>query len=160
MLKENLLDVLLYLFENYMDSETGFLREEGELSAELLQAGFDQQDIKKAVNWLDELQVALGAYKRSKKLGTDTIRIFSGEECLKISNEARGYVLYLERIGFIDAKSRELIIDRAMTLDGSVVDVMEIKWISLTVLLTQPEHKDKLVRLEALVLKDQGYIRH
>ncbi len=160
MQKENLLDVLLYLFENYMDSESNQLNEPSELSVELLKAGYDPEDIQRALNWLDELQVSLGDFKRTKKLGIDTIRIFSVEEQLKLSCDARNYLLYLEKLGFIDAKTREVIIGRAMSLSELSIDVQEIKWISLTVLLTQPEHKDKLARLEALVLNDQGYVRH
>ncbi len=158
--KESLLDVLLYLFEAYMDSEIHLTEEPSVLSRELRQAGFTQDEIKKALVWFDELQVSLGAFKKSKRLGSQTIRVFSCAEEFKLTREARDYLLYLESVGFVDAKSRELIIDRAMTLDGSVVDVAEIKWMSLTVLLTQPDQKDRLAHLEALVLNEQGYVRH
>lgn len=160
MLKENLLDVLLYLFENYMDSESGLMEKPAELTAELMHAGYDSNDIKRAFKWLDELQVALGNFNPSSKITLSTVRIFNTAEQFKINDEARNYILYLEKLGFIDAKSRELIIDRAMSLDEISVNIQEIKWISLTVLLTQPEHKDKLARLEALVLNDQGYVKH
>ncbi len=160
MQKENLLDVLLYLFENYMDSESDLMEKPSELTAELLHAGYDGNDIKKALKWLDELQVALGDFNTSSITSISAVRIFSAAEQFKINDEARNYILYLEKLGFIDAKSRELIIDRAMSLDEHTINVQEIKWISLTVLLTQPERRDKLALLEALVLSDHGYVTH
>ena len=160
MQKENLLDVLLYLFENYMDSESDLMEKPAELTAELLHAGYDSNDIKRALKWLDELQVGLGQWNPSTNVSISAVRIFSAAEQFKINDDARNYVLYLEKLGFIDDKSRELIIDRAMSLDEHSINVQEIKWISLTVLLTQPERRDKLALLEALVLNDHGYVKH
>lgn len=161
--KESLLDVLLYLFENYMDADHETFHQSqrtDDLSRDLLQAGFEYKEIQRALRWIDELQIALGDFNRANALRFDVVRVYSAEEQIRITDQARNYIFYLERLGFIDAKSRELIIDRALTLEERVIDVNEIKWIALTVLLTQPEKKDKLAQLEALVLSEHGYIRH
>lgn len=159
--KDSLLDVLLYLFEHYAEADqAGAIHQVDELSEDLLQAGFDHREIKRALAWLDELQISLGHFNQEKASSTGALRFYSIEESMRITEKARDYLLYLERLGFIDVFSRELIIDRAMTLEHSIVDVNEIKWLALTVLLTQPSKRDKLAHLEALVLNEHGYVRH
>ena len=53
-MKENVLDVLMYLFQNYMDdAETDPDRES--IQTELLAAGFPSREIQQAFEWLDGL---------------------------------------------------------------------------------------------------------
>ena len=52
---DSMVDVLIYLFENYMDGEGQPPANQGELEDELTQAGFSAAEIGKALCWLDEL---------------------------------------------------------------------------------------------------------
>jgi Smg protein len=54
-MKENVLDVLIYLFENYMFDEDEYEPDQETLVLELSQAGFDQAMIDRAFNWLENL---------------------------------------------------------------------------------------------------------
>ena len=54
-MKETILDVLLYLFENYFYEDPDAVRDRESLQAGLLQAGFSPTEISKAFDWLDEL---------------------------------------------------------------------------------------------------------
>ena len=54
-MKENMLDVLMYLFENYMNDEIEFSTDEDALRSELLDAGFHKAEISKAFDWLEGL---------------------------------------------------------------------------------------------------------
>src|SRR5690606_40408022 len=54
-MKENLLDVLLYLFENTLDEDTDFDPDRERLLAELEDAGFHRADIHRAFDWLEGL---------------------------------------------------------------------------------------------------------
>ena len=54
-MNENVIDVLIYIYENYMDGEESVPTDQIILEEELVQAGFPQGEIKKAFNWLDEL---------------------------------------------------------------------------------------------------------
>ena len=54
-MKENMLDVLLYLFENYMIEGQEFQPDQETLSVELAQAGFADREINKAFDWLEDL---------------------------------------------------------------------------------------------------------
>ena len=55
MMKENMLDVLMYLFENYMDEGPEFSPDQETLATELYQAGFPRGEINKAFSWLEDL---------------------------------------------------------------------------------------------------------
>ena len=54
-MKENVIDVLMYLFETYVDIDENSETDQSELRLELLQAGFSDGEIENALLWLDEL---------------------------------------------------------------------------------------------------------
>ena len=54
-MKETILDVLLYLFENYFYDDPDAVRDRDSLQAGLIQAGFTPTEVSKAFDWLDEL---------------------------------------------------------------------------------------------------------
>ena len=47
-MNENLIDVLIYIYENYMDSEESVPVDQVTLEEELLQAGFQEGEVSKA----------------------------------------------------------------------------------------------------------------
>ena len=56
MMKENVLDVLMYLFENYLDDDDNETEADREtLTVELEEAGFAKLEINKAFDWLENL---------------------------------------------------------------------------------------------------------
>ena len=54
-MKENVLDVLMFLFENYLYDEPEDVMDRDSLEENLHQAGFTNGEIDKAFNWLDGL---------------------------------------------------------------------------------------------------------
>ena len=52
---ENVIDVLIYIYETYMDGDQPVPADHVLMQEELLEAGFKQGEIKKAFDWLDEL---------------------------------------------------------------------------------------------------------
>lgn len=48
-------DILMYLFENYIHSESEIFVEENVLTDELRKAGFNNSEIFKALDWLEQL---------------------------------------------------------------------------------------------------------
>ena len=56
-MKEGVLDILIYLFENYMDDAEPYPRpDRALLTEELEHAGFEGADINRALQWLDGLR--------------------------------------------------------------------------------------------------------
>ncbi len=54
-MKENVLDVLMYLFETYVDTEEDPEPDQNELRLELSKAGFGDAEIDRALEWLEGL---------------------------------------------------------------------------------------------------------
>jgi Smg protein len=155
---ENVIDVLIYIYENYMDGEEAVPADQIMLEEELVEAGFPKGEIQKAFNWLDELAWRQG----SLELGTGanrSIRVFTDAERRRLDLEIQGMLLYLEQAGILDQRSRELVIERAMALDTEELNADDLKWIVLLVLLNQPGQESAFALMEELVYNgDPGYL--
>ena len=111
-MKENMLDILMYLFEHCLDSETGVMPEESVLRGHLDDAGFQHQEIDKAFAWLEALANAR-EHNFDDQLGSNrSIRVYATQEQLRLDRECRGFMQFLEHTGVLDPVNRELVIDR------------------------------------------------
>ena len=135
-MKESILDVLLYLFEHYFTEDADPVRDRDSLQNGLIQAGFSPTEISKAFDWLDALAQQRPTAADPRVDGP--VRVFHGPELDKLDLECRGFLLFLERHGVLDAQQRELVIDRAMALDQDTLDLDDLKWVVLMVLFNQP----------------------
>jgi Smg protein len=159
-MKENVLDVLMYLFENYMDDGPEFNPDQETLTDELTQAGFPRAEVNKAFAWLEGLATLRDRGERLPGGSTRALRVFSEAEQRKISLEARGFILFLERSGVLDAHTRELVIDRVMALDTDEIDGEQLKWVILMVLFNQPGQEQAYAWMEDLVFDGVGEHLH
>ncbi|MEM7612073.1 MAG: DUF494 domain-containing protein [Pseudomonadota bacterium] len=152
-MKENVLDVLMYLFETYVDTDEQAESDEDQLRDELSRAGFHDSEIEHALTWLDGL-----ASNNDLKLHnpqTDRgMRVFRDEEMARIDVDGRGYLLYLEQIGILLPEQRELVIDRLLALDAQEIDIEQIKWVVMMVLFSQPGQEQAFSRMEDLVFDE------
>ena len=158
-MKQTVLDVLIYLFENYIDDDIDFSVDRALLQKDLTEAGFDDGQVVKAFDWLQTLasQAETGGARRT---GERTIRVFTSEEEDKLDVECRGFLLLLEQIGVLDPHGRELVLDRVMALESDDIDLEQLKWVILMVLFNQPGHEDAFVWMEDLVLDELGGSLH
>ncbi len=152
-MKENVLDILMYLFEHCLDSETGAMPEQNSLREHLDSAGFQNQDIEKAFNWLDELSNARES-SFSSPLSGRSLRVYCSQEITKMDAECRGFMIFLEQTGVLDPNTRELVIDRAMALETQEIDLPQLKWVILMVLFNQPGHEAAFAWMEDLIFDE------
>lgn len=157
-MKENVLDVLMYLFDNYLDDDTEIQPDREILRIELEEAGFERSEVLKAFNWLETL--ASEPTKGPERSGRHALRIFHPEEILRLDTESRGFLMYLEQSGILNAGQRELVIDRIMALDSFEIDIDQVKWIILMVLFNQPGQEQAYARMEDLVFEDSAGAMH
>lgn len=141
-------EVLVYLFENYYQTES--YPDHGTLSRKLSAAGFENEDISDALDWLKGL-----AHHTENPLppafdASNSQRAFSGTEMTKLSTESRGFLVFLESAGILTPVLREMIIERAMALEGDVVGLEKFKVIALMVLWTRRGSVDTLILDELL----------
>ncbi len=153
-MKENVIDVLAYLFETYTDPDVEDEPDRESLRDELEQAGFHDSEIDKALDWLDGLTAQeLSEFNNPSNM--KAVRIFTDMEQLHLDTASRGYIMYLEQIGILTHAQRELVIDRLMALGAGDIDIEKIKWVVLLVLFSQPGYEAAYARMENLVFEDR-----
>jgi Smg protein len=152
MMKESVLDVLMYLFESYVESPDEPEPSRYELKRELGRAGFHDREIDRALEWLDSLSTTDGTNAPQNT----AFRLFDTVEQERLDSASRGYLLHLEQIGILKAAQREIVIDRLLALDDEEIDVEQTKWVVMMVLFSQPDQQDAFAQMEDLVYADDS----
>ncbi|MFN2309614.1 MAG: DUF494 family protein [Gammaproteobacteria bacterium] len=159
-MKESVLDVLMYLFENYyMDEEIEGKPDRESLHVELLEAGFPPSEVNKAFDWLEDL-AAQRADGQPPHPTAHSLRVFTDRETEHLDTEGRGFLLFLEQMGILNPASRELIIDRVMALNAEDMDIDQLKWIVLMVLFNEPGQEAAYAWMEDLVFDNVAGTLH
>ena len=153
-MKESLFDVLMYLFENYMDDDSPLYSDPEKLKTQLNDAGFRSTQINKAFNWLEDLAQSQEDRELPMSSHNFSMRIYNTRELKKLNAECRGFLLSLEQMEVIDPRVRELIIDRVMALETDEMDLDQLKWVVLMVMFNQPGFEAAYTWVESLVLDD------
>jgi len=151
-MKESVLDVLMYLFESYVESQDEPEPDRNELKVELGRAGFHDREIDRALDWLDGLNPA----DASNPPRNSAFRVFDVAEQERLDAASRGYLLQLEQIGILKPAQREIVIDRLLALDNEEIDVEQTKWVVMMVLFSQPGQQDAYAQMEDLVYADDS----
>lgn len=148
-------DILVFLFENYFHA--GAYPDQDTLSKRLSAAGFDSRDISQALSWLSGLEgLEQGA---GVLVGSHGFRFYTEQELSALSAEGRGFLMFLETAGVINALQRELIIERVLALDEPPADLEQVKLIVLMVLWNQNEAVDTLVLDELISPSQERYLQ-
>lgn len=158
-MNENLLDVLLYLFEHYPMAE---LRDDGPLRDDLDEAGFLPEEVDDAFAWLRDTTPARQQLVSTPADGT--LRLYSEHESERLSAECRGYIQGLQHHGILSGATREIVIDRLLALadegpDSDPIDVERLKWVVMMVLSNQSDDAG-YVRMEARLQSEEGAASH
>jgi len=156
--KDNVLDLLIYLFENYMSADDEPRPDRQTLKLELDKAGFVEPDIGRALEWLDGLSgEQLGKVAEAT---ARAVRVFSGEGLLRLDPDVRGYLMHLENLAILSGNQRELVIDRLMALEADEIDIEQVKWVVLMVLFSQPGQESAYAQMEDLVFEERSDALH
>ena len=152
----SVLDILIYVFDQYMLAEVPEVPERETLAADLERAGFGRGDVERALDWLADL-----AGERSRPdMSSRALRVFSEGEQAHISTSCRGYLLQLEQQGILSPSQREIVIDRLVALESDDIDIDRLKWLVLMVLSSQPGQEQACARMEDLVFDDMDALPH
>ena len=158
-MKESVLDILIYLFENYMDAAEDHPQPDRELlKEELERAGFDETEVARALVWMDGLSATQLA--ATAGAATRALRVFNSKEQARLDTDCRGFLLHLEHIGILSPAQRELVIDRLMALDAEDIDIEQLKWVVLMVVFIQPGHEQAFARMQDLVFEERADALH
>jgi Smg protein len=157
-MKENVLDVLMYLFDHYLNEDSYMESDQESLKQELMQVGFPAPTITKAFTWLEGLAMEQGISLASTHgaLASPSTRIFTSQEAERLDLDCRGFLLFLEQVGVLDSVTRELVIDRVIALEVEEINLEQLKWVVLMVLFNQPEKEAMFAWMEDFVFDNRG----
>ncbi|QDX82147.1 hypothetical protein B9N43_13385 [Denitratisoma sp. DHT3] len=141
-----MIEILVYLFENYLPEACPA---PDALARKLSAAGFEQDEISEALDWLAGLDRRDSAVVRLRSQ-SEALRLYDAQEMARLPLECRGFLLFLEQAGTLDAETREAVIERALALTDGEVSLSKLKVIVLTVMWRHQQEFDALVLEELL----------
>lgn len=144
-------EVLVFVYENYWRSDA--CPEPEQLSRKLSAHGFEAEEIRDALQWLDGLSLATQGVqlKRNDEEGRsvtvalrssaeatrpqspDSMRVYSQAEQDHLGAECLGFIQFLEGSNVLPCDMREIVVERAMAAPGAPVALDELKIIVLMV---------------------------
>lgn len=157
-MKENTLDVLFYLFDNFPEIDDGSSEERESLDEYLRGAGFLPAEINRAFSWLENL--GDDAQLIQAPISASAIRIYTIEEQHWLDAEARSYLMFLEQAGIMTPEAREQVIDRVLELEDDDFNLDRLKWVILMVLLNRPDEDNSFFWTDGLTLDGTQPVYH
>ncbi|MBE8189566.1 MAG: DUF494 domain-containing protein [Candidatus Thioglobus sp.] len=155
----NILDVLTYMFDYlFEEAEHNSPNEIDDvtLKAHLSDAGFEVNRIDKALSWLEDI-ASLQDGSIQPFANTDGgMRIYSEDEKIKLDAKSRGFLLFMENMGQIDAHQREMVIDKIMLLGDSAISLDDLKWVVMMILGNSNDQEISTQWLESIVFVDEN----
>ena len=150
-IKQSVVDVLMFLFERYLGDEepnesSRVTDERDSIQLRLEEMGFHNHEINQAFDWLEGL-AELQHDNQLIPLKKTSTRIYSEEEKKLISLESIGFLNFLEQTNILTPVTRELILDRVVAL-GHSLDAEQLKWIIMIVLHSHPGEEIALALME------------
>lgn len=143
-------EVLVFVYENYWRSDA--CPEPEQLGRKLSAQGFDAEEIRDALRWLDGLSLATQGMQLTRHgdgasatitlrepgdaaltQSPGSMRVYSAAEQEHLGAECLGFVSFLESAGVLPAGMREIVLDRAMATPGEPLALDELKIIVLMV---------------------------
>jgi len=154
-------EVIIYLFESYMQVDQNVEVDAQEITDELLEEGFQRADISKALAWLDHLSSLHDQTqeKRVQLAQPTSHRIYSELEKFCLNSACQGYISYLEQAQILTSYTREIVIDCAMLLEINDLSLKDLKWLILMVLFNDPHSEHEFLQLESMIMDlEEGLI--
>ena len=148
-MKETILDVLMFMFQSYVEDNEEVELDKESLHKNLSEAGFADKNIERAFEWLEGLPGVDDSALLNKPT-KNSFRLFSDVEHQKIGEEGLSFLMFLERLGIFHGEIREHVIDRIMALDTQSVDLSQIRWVVLMILFNTPGNESNYTWLQNL----------
>jgi len=159
-MKESVLDVLMYIFDNYYREDSEFVAGRDSLKIELIQAGFCDRQVDKAFSWLQALAQGNQVFYAGRISAGTSLRLFSERELEMLDTECRGFLLLMEQLGILNGNERELVLDRVAALAPDEFNLQKLKWVVLMVLFNQPGRQNAVTWMEDIVMDNSNVSLH
>jgi Smg protein len=156
-MKENTLDVLFYLFDNYSEADD-ITQNRDILHGYLSEAGFQNKRIHKAFDWLESLADDNLIYLSEPQ--ARSVRHFSKFEKRWLSHDCQNYLLYLHNNRILTANTREFIIDKVLALRDINFDLDKLKWVVMLILMNHPDKEAEYTWMDDVAMNDNPPVYH
>jgi Smg protein len=135
-MESSVFDVLVYVFDRYMQEELPNGTERESIERDLYSVGFGPEPVTRALDWLADL----AEMRERSGLAShgSAFRVYTKAEQSRLDAACRGLLLSLERGGVITAGQREIVIERLLALESDELGVEQVKWVVLMVLSSHP----------------------
>ena len=158
-------EVLVFVYENYWRGDA--CPELQQLERKLSAHGFEPEEIRDALLWLDGLNLAAQSTRTESDedpapvaaQSGDSMRVYSLAEQDHLGAQCLGFIWFLESSGVLPAPMREIVLDRAMAAPGDPVSLDDLKIIVLMVYWSFGKEPDALV-LDELCDDTEGRLPH
>ena len=142
-IKEDFLDILLYLFEYYSEdpvreSDTSFV-----IRDHLIDAGFQDAAIDHAMDWVEIFKNPKEGMMLHSPINS-SVRILSDDEKNLLDVECQNYISRLEKFGLLTPEKRELLIDKLTSIGFEPMDLEVVKALSILMLFQEPSVEVRL----------------
>ena len=146
--------VLMYLFKNYMEDNCELNAEIEQLYDELEAQGFSEEAVDKAFDWLKTLQELQSAEMQYTLINQQARRVYTPQELSRIDHDSLNFLNELIQKNIVTLVDHEAIVTLALALDINLITLPITKWITMMVLFNNPNGKQALAHVEALVLNE------
>lgn len=136
-------DILVYVYENFFSS--GVCPDAAFLENRLYAAGFDRDDIDRALTWLNGVDNRAERSYSTVPLRPGTVRCYTPSEVGRLGEEGWGFLVFMESSGILDARERESVVDSVLTAPDERISLAKLKLIVLTVLWRHGRALDALL---------------
>lgn len=149
-MNENIIDVLVYLFENYLSEQTNLKEQytKNNIYNGLEQAGFEKPTIDQAIEWLLSIN---GEQHPVINQSVDAIRHYTPFEVELLDEEGIDFICYLESTGILTPTTREMLLNGLLNLNADNIDVDDLQWLALIILFSQPDEEQAFASMESLM---------
>ena len=164
-------EVLVYVYENYWRPDA--CPDHAQLTRKLSAVGFDSDEIREALIWLDGLARSAEVDPTDQDTSDEapqldsvvpatqpgSIRIYLPQEQERLGLDSIAFISFLESAGVLSPRLREMVIDRATAVDGGgPMSLDDLKIIVLMVFWSLGEEPDALILDELFVAPEDRLI--
>jgi len=135
-------DILVYLYETYYRPDA--CPEPAALAKKLSAVGFDDVEISEALVWLNDL-TEMACVEHALTAASTGTRFYVEQEQDALGAQAIGFIAFLESARVLSPLQREIVIERALSLEESPVNLGKLKIIVLMLLWSQGKEPDALM---------------